>query len=69
MQFSTRGNTEQSMVRDMQKLLGRFVVETTESPQQELRVIDDSNMAMFEYGLKSRAAESFWVNQALLLSS
>ena len=37
------------MVRDRQKLLGKFVVETTDGHQQEIRVIGEGSRVMFDY--------------------
>ena len=61
--------TEQPMVRDRQKLLGRFVIETTQGHEQEVRVIGECSRIMFDSVLETRAAESFWASQALLLPS
>ena len=37
------------MVRDRQKLLGRFVIETTYGHEQEVRVIGEGSRVMFDY--------------------
>ncbi len=37
------------MVRDRQKLLGRFVISTTHGHEQEIRVIGESGKVMFDY--------------------
>ena len=37
------------MVRDRQKLLGRFVIETTRGHEQEIRVIGEGSRVMFDY--------------------
>lgn len=36
------------MVRDRQKLLGRFVIETTDGHQQEVLVIGEGSRVMFD---------------------
>ncbi len=42
-------NTEQPMIRDGQKLLGRCVIETTRGHDQEVRVIGEGSRVMFDY--------------------
>ena len=37
------------MVRDRQKVLGRFVIETTDGHQQEVLVIGEGSRVMFDY--------------------
>lgn len=37
------------MIRDRQKLLGRFVISTTQGHQQEVRVIGEGGRVMFDY--------------------
>ncbi len=37
------------MVRDRQKLLGRFVISTTHGYEQEVRVIGEGSRVMFDY--------------------
>ena len=37
------------MVRYRQKLLGRFVIETTDGHRQEVRVIGEGSRVMFDY--------------------
>lgn len=37
------------MVRNWQKLLGRFVLETTDGHRQEVRVIGEGSRVMFDY--------------------
>ena len=37
------------MTRDRQKLLGRFVIETTQGHEQEVRVIGEGIRVMFDY--------------------
>ena len=37
------------MVRDRQKLLGRFVTNTADGHEQEIRVIGDGSRVMFDY--------------------
>ena len=44
-----RPELQQPMVRDRQKLLGRFVLETTHGHEQEIRVIGEGNRAMFDF--------------------
>lgn len=42
------GDAEQPMVRDGQKNLGRFVIETMDGHEQEIRVIGEGSRVMFD---------------------
>lgn len=40
------------MIRDRQKLLGRFVIETTDGYEQHVRVVGEGSRVMFDYPYK-----------------
>ncbi len=62
------------MVRDRQRLLGRFVISTTHGNQQEIRVIGEGSRVMFDYPynhvvdpLNSDTSEGWYRELRLLL--
>ena len=63
------------MVRDRQKLLGRFVINTADGHEQEIRVIGDGSRVMFDYPynhvvdpLNSDTSEGWYRELRLLLA-
>ena len=63
------------MVRDRQKLLGRFVINTADGHRQEIRVIGDGSRVIFDYPyyhvvgpLNSDTSEGWYRELRLLLA-
>ena len=61
------------MVRDRQKLLGRFVISTTLGHEQEIRVIGEGSRVMFDYpynhivGPENSDTSEGWHRELMLL--